>query len=116
VNVLGVVVVGLGTAFYITPRLGAGPRDALMLRLHTLTKVRISIVRATIECAVLLVGFFLGGTVGIGTLIFAFGVGPAVEISFSLLKKLRLAERLQVPVTQQPVQQELAATPKSNPI
>src|SRR5215469_8103092 len=48
-DVVGVFLMGLGTAFYITPRMGSGPRDGLMLRLHVLTRMRISIVRATIE-------------------------------------------------------------------
>ncbi len=100
VNVVGVAIVGLGSAFYITPQLGAGPRDSLMIQLHKLTKIRIAIVRAVIECSVLAIGFFLGGTVGIGTLIFAFGVGPAVEISFNLAKRLHLAELLHVPSIQ----------------
>lgn len=100
VNVVGVAIVGLGSAFYITPQLGTGPRDSLMMQLHRLTKVRIAIVRAVIECSVLVVGFFLGGTVGIGTLIFAFGIGPAVEISFNLAKRVHLAELLHVPPIQ----------------
>jgi hypothetical protein len=95
VDVIGVLLMGLGTALYIAPHMGAGPRDGLMLRLHALTKVRISIVRATLECFVLIIGFLLGWTVGVGTLIFAFGIGPAVEISFSLIKKLRFIDSLQ---------------------
>jgi len=87
-DALGVLLMGIGTAFYITPRLGAGPRDGLMMRLHVLTHVRIAFVRAAIECSALIIGFFLGGTTGIGTLIFAFGVGPAVEIGFWLTRKL----------------------------
>lgn len=87
-DAFGVLLMGIGTAFYITPRLGAGPRDGLMLRLHILTRVRIAFVRAALECSALLIGFFLGGSVGLGTLIFAFGVGPAVEIGFWLTKKL----------------------------
>lgn len=97
VNVAGVLVVGLGTACYIAPRMGAGPRDGLMLRLHTLTKLRISIVRAIIECSVLLIGYLLGGTVWIGTLIFAFGIGPAVELSFGLLNRLHIPDLLVPP-------------------
>ena len=89
IDIIGVFLMGLGTAFYITPRLGAGPRDGLMLRLHILTKYRIAIVRASIECSVLVIGFFLGGTAGLGTVIFAFGVGPSVEIGFWLVKRLR---------------------------
>ena len=87
VDVIGVFLMGLGTAFYITPRLGAGPRDGLMLRLHILTGMRISIVRAAIELTALTIGFFLGGPVGLGTLIYAFGIGPSVEIGFWLIKK-----------------------------
>jgi uncharacterized membrane protein YczE len=102
VNVAGVAVVGLGSAFYITPQLGTGPRDGLMMRLHTLTNVRIAIVRAVIECSVLIIGFFLGGTVGIGTLIFAFGIGPAVELSFNLARRIHLAELLHVSPPIQP--------------
>lgn len=93
-NAAGVGVIGLGTAFYITPRLGAGPRDGLMMRLHTLTGLRVAIVRTSIEVCVLAIGFLLGGTVGIGTLIFALGIGPAVEGSFYLLKKMMAWMRL----------------------
>src|SRR5579859_3238021 len=109
VDVIGVMLMGLGTAFYIAPRMGAGPRDSLMLRLHVLTKVRISIVRATLECSVLLIGFLLGGTVGIGTLIFALGIGPAVEISFDLTKKLRFIESLQLTTADLPIKPALAS-------
>lgn len=86
-DVMGVFLMGLGTAFYISPRLGAGPRDGLMLRLNVLTGLRIAIVRGAIEFSALVIGFFLGGTVGIGTLIFAFGVGPAVELGFWIIKR-----------------------------
>ncbi len=90
INIIGVFIVGIGTALYISPHLGAGPRDGLMLRLNVLTKTRIAIVRAILECSALIVGFFLGGTVGIGTLIFAFGVGPCIEFGFYLIKKFLL--------------------------
>ncbi len=90
INAAGVFIVGVGTALYINPHLGAGPRDGLMLRLHALTKQRIAIVRAVLECSALIVGFFLGGTVGIGTLIFAFGVGPCVEFGFYVIKRFLL--------------------------
>ena len=90
IDVIGVFITGIGTALYISPRLGAGPRDGLMMRLHVLTKARIAIVRALIECSALILGFFLGGTVGVGTLIFAFGIGPCVEVGFYLIKKFLL--------------------------
>ncbi len=109
VDVLGVFLMGLGTALYISPRLGAGPRDGLMLRLNTLTHVRIAIVRAVIECSACLVGFLLGGTVGIGTILFALGVGPAVEAGFWLLKKLRFLVGLPPAVAHSPQTPELAS-------
>jgi uncharacterized protein len=84
-TVVGIICVGLGTALYIVPRMGAGPRDALMLRLHEVTGLRIFIIRTSIEVFVLISGFLLGGTVGIGTLIYALCIGFAVEISFKLL-------------------------------
>jgi len=90
IDAAGVFITGIGTALYISPRLGAGPRDGLMMRLHTITKHRIAIVRAILECSALIVGFFLGGTVGIGTLIFAFGVGPCVEVGFYVIKRFLL--------------------------
>ncbi|GCE08579.1 YczE/YyaS/YitT family protein [Dictyobacter aurantiacus] len=94
-NVLGVAIIGMGTALYIAPRMGAGPRDGLMLRLQVLTKLRVSIVRTAIECTVLLIGFLLGGTVGLGTLIFALGIGPAFEMSQTLLKRLHISAWLE---------------------
>jgi uncharacterized membrane protein YczE len=81
----GVATVGLGSALYIGAGLGAGPRDSLMLGLARLTGWRVGVVRAGIELSVLAVGYLLGGTIGVGTLIFAFGIGPAVELAFRLL-------------------------------
>ncbi len=86
-NGVGVFVVGLGTALYILPSLGAGPRDGLMLRLHTLTKMRIAFVRVALDLSALIVGFFLGGPIGIGTLIFALGLGPSVEANLWLTRR-----------------------------
>jgi len=94
-DALGVFLMGFGTAFYIAPRLGAGPRDGLMLRLNVLTRVRIALVRAFLEGLALLVGFLLGGTIGVGTLLFALGVGPSVEVGFWLVEKLRPILRLE---------------------
>lgn len=112
VNVLGVFLIGLGCAIYIAPHLGAGPRDGLMLRLTVLTKVRIAIVRAALECSALLVGFLLGGTVGIGTLIFAFGVGPCIEIGFWLLSKFLTGLGLPPATSHRPS----AHIPESDPV
>jgi uncharacterized membrane protein YczE len=86
----GLVFFGVGTAFYIGASLGAGPRDSLMLVGSRRTGLRIGAMRAMIEIFVLLVGFLLGGTVGLGTLAFAALIGPAVEASFWLVTRLHL--------------------------
>ena len=88
----GVVVIGLGTGFYIGAGMGAGPRDSLMLVVAHRTHTRIGVARAAIEIAVTVVGFALGGTVGIGTLVFAFGIGPAVELCFWALERTPFAD------------------------
>lgn len=90
--VAGILTIGIGSGFYIGAGLGAGPRDSLMLVTARRAGVRIGVARATIEVAVTVVGFVLGGTVGIGTLAFAFGIGPAVELSFWLLERSPLAD------------------------
>ncbi len=84
VDALGVLLVGLGSGLYIRGGLGAGPRDGLMLGLQALTGQRIAVTRAALEIVVAATGFLLGGTLGIGTLVFALGVGPAVELGFHL--------------------------------
>jgi uncharacterized protein len=82
----GVVLVALGSALYIGAGLGSGPRDSLMLALSARTRVRVGIVRALIEASVLALGWLLGGAAGVGTVLFAFGIGPAVELAFRLLR------------------------------
>lgn len=86
VDALGVAVVGLGSAWYIKADLGAGPRDGLMLVLARRAGGRVALIRATLELSVLATGFVLGGTAGLGTLVFAFGVGPAVGLAFRLFR------------------------------
>jgi uncharacterized protein len=82
----GVGLVALGTALYIGAGLGSGPRDSLMLALSARTGVRVGVVRALIEGSVLVVGWLLGGAAGVGTVLYAFGIGPAVELGFRLLR------------------------------
>jgi uncharacterized membrane protein YczE len=89
--ILGLACFGVGSAFYIGANLGAGPRDSLMLVGSHRTGIRIGATRAMLEISVLLVGFLLGGTVGVGTLVFAALIGPTVEASFWLVTRLRLA-------------------------
>ncbi len=86
VNVLGVAVVGFGSALYIKASLGAGPRDSLMLALARRLRGRVALVRGALELAVLVAGYLLGGTAGLGTLVFAFGIGPAVAVAFRLFR------------------------------
>ncbi len=88
----GVLVIGIGSGLYIGAGMGAGPRDSLMLVTAKRAHVRIGVSRVAIEVAVTVVGFALGGTVGIGTLVFAFGIGPAVELSFWLLERSPIAD------------------------
>ncbi|MBV9614625.1 MAG: hypothetical protein JO031_04110 [Ktedonobacteraceae bacterium] len=109
VDIAGVFLIGLGSAIYISPHMGAGPRDGLMLRLNALTKMRIAIVRAVLECSVLLIGFLLGGSVGIGTLIFAFGIGPCIEIGLWLLNRLLAGLGLPPVTVQRPSVQKSAS-------
>lgn len=85
---LGVGIVGAGSAFYITSNLGPGPRDGLMTGLHDRTGVRIGRVRLAIEVVVLTVGWLLGGTVGIGTVLFGLLVGQAVAVGFGMVSRL----------------------------
>jgi len=87
----GVLLFGVGSAFYIGAGTGAGPRDSLMLAISRRTGKRIGLVRLTMEIIVLTIGVLLGGDAGIGTLALALLVGPIVELSFWILLKLGLA-------------------------
>jgi uncharacterized membrane protein YczE len=83
--VAGILIVGLGSGFYLGASFGAGPRDSLMLVAARRTGTRMGIVRAALELGVGALGFALGGTIGVGTLAFALGVGPAVELGCAAL-------------------------------
>ena len=76
---IGVIIVGLGSGFYLISNLGPGSRDGLMTGVQKKTNLPIALIRATIEVSAVVFGFYLGGVVGIGTLVFAFGIGPAVS-------------------------------------
>lgn len=80
----GIAMTGLGSALYIGAELGAGPRDSLMIAVATRAGVRVGVARALLEGLALVAGFLLGGIVGVGTVAFAFGIGPAVDIAFQL--------------------------------
>ena len=86
--VVAVLTVGLGGGIYLVANLGPGPRDGLMICLQKVSNLPIASVRAFIEISVVSVGWYLGGTVGIGTLLFAFGIGPAVALGLYLVDKI----------------------------
>ena len=86
--VVSVITVGIGGGIYLVANLGAGPRDGLMVGLQKLTNFPIAAVRGTLEISVVSVGWYLGGTVGIGTILFAFGIGPCVALGLYLVDKL----------------------------
>jgi uncharacterized membrane protein YczE len=82
---------GVGSALYIGADMGAGPRDSLMVVASQRTHVRLGVSRTVIELGALLLGALLGGAVGVGTVVFALGIGPAVELSFRLLARTPFA-------------------------
>jgi len=86
-SIIAVFIVGLGSGFYLTANLGPGPRDGLMTGLQNLTNQPIAVIRTIIEVAAVGLGFYLGGIVGIGTLLFAFGIGPAVSVGIFIVMK-----------------------------
>ena len=86
--VLSVITVGIGGGIYLVANLGAGPRDGLMVGLQKLTNFPIAAVRGALEISVVSVGWYLGGTVGIGTILFAFGIGPCVALGLFLVNRL----------------------------
>ncbi len=88
---LGLLIIGLATALYLSSRLGAGPRDGLMMGFHRRTGKSVRLVRSIIEISVLAIGWMLHGAIGIGTLIFAFGIGPIVQFMFHLIGEHELA-------------------------
>ena len=86
--VIAVLIVGLGSGFYLIANLGPGPRDGLMVGVQIKTNFPIALVRAFLEITVVAIGWYLGGTVGIGTLLFALGVGPAGALGLFIVGKV----------------------------
>ena len=86
--VIAVITVGLGGGIYLIANLGPGPRDGLMIGLQKKTNFPIAAVRAFLEISVMSIGWYLGGTVGVGTLLFAFGIGPAVALGLYTVGKI----------------------------
>ena len=86
--IIGILVIGLGSAFYIPSNLGPGPRDGLMTGLHYRTGLPIGRVRFVIEAAFLLAGWLLGGSVGLGTVLVTVLVGEVVAIFFGIVSRV----------------------------
>ena len=85
---IGIAMVGIGSSLYITCGLGPGPRDGLMTALHNKSGVRIGRVRLAIEGTVLVAGWLLGGTLGLGTLMFALLIGQSMAISLGVVSRV----------------------------
>jgi uncharacterized membrane protein YczE len=95
----GMACVGLGSALYLPAGLGAGPRDGLMMGLHHKLGWSIRVARTAVEASALAIGWAMGGTVGIGTLVFAFGIGPVVQVSLTQGRRFLPDWRLPAPAT-----------------
>ncbi|HSH46962.1 MAG TPA: hypothetical protein VK966_14040 [Longimicrobiales bacterium] len=80
-HLAGIGLTGVATGLYISPGLGRGPRDGLMLALAERTGQSVQRVRTVIEITVLALGWAMGGTVGVGTVLFALGIGPVTQWS-----------------------------------
>ena len=86
-SLFAVFIVGLGSGFYLTANLGPGPRDGLMTGLQILTNQPLALIRTILEVSAVIIGFYLGGIVGVGTLLFAFGIGPSVSLGIYFVMK-----------------------------
>ena len=84
----GILVVGLGSGIYLCSNLGPGPRDGLMIGLQKQTNTSLPAIRTIIELLAVISGWLLGGVVGIGTILFVFGIGPCVGIGLTLVEKV----------------------------
>lgn len=84
---IGIIIVAIGSAFYLTANLGPGPRDGWMTGIQRRTDWPIGRVRAGIEISILAIGIFLGGVFGLGTVMFALSIGPILAICLGIVKK-----------------------------
>ena len=93
----GIAAVAAGSALYLGAHLGPGPRDGLMVALVQRTGWRVGTCRALLELGVLVLGVALSGPVGIGTIAFALGIGPAVQLAFRLLRQTPVRRTAEAP-------------------
>lgn len=94
----GIACVAAGSALYLGAHLGPGPRDGLMVAIATRTGWPVGLARAVLEISVLVVGILLGGPVGVGTVLFALGIGPAVQVAFRVLRQTPVRRTVEVPL------------------
>ena len=85
--VIGILIIGIGSGYYLASNLGAGPRDGLMQGLVLKTNKSIVLIRTLLELSAVGVGFYLGGIVGLGTVIYAIGIGFSVSLGLFLVGK-----------------------------
>mgnify|MGYP001466004506 FL=1 len=85
---LGILVIGIGGSIYLIANLGPGPRDGLMTGISKKTKIPMAYVRNVLEISVVIIGWSLGGTAGVGTLIFAIMIGPVIVAYMYFLKTI----------------------------
>lgn len=98
----GIVLNGVATGLYIAAHFGPGPRDGLMTGLHRRTGRSIRLMRTAIEVAVVVTGFVLGGTIGIGTVLYAVSIGPVAQLFLRVFAVLPASEGSTVVATGQP--------------
>lgn len=82
----GMLFIAFGSGLYIGAELGSGPRDGLMIGLNKRFGISIRLARTIVEIVVMATGIFLGGTIGLGTFVFAFGIGPMVQVAITALR------------------------------
>jgi uncharacterized membrane protein YczE len=82
----GMICIAAGSGFYIGAELGSGPRDGLMLGLNMRFGISVRLARTLVEVSVMIIGIFLGGKIGLGTFVFAFGIGPLVQITLRMFR------------------------------
>lgn len=83
---LGMMFIALGSGLYIGAELGSGPRDGLMMGLNDRFGISVRLARTLVEIAAMVVGIMLGGGLGIGTFVFAFGIGPMVQVALRIFR------------------------------
>ena len=86
--ILGTLIVGFASGIYLIANLGPGPRDGLMTGCQRVTNLPIAWVRVFLEITVISIGWLLGGTIGVATVIFAFGIGPAVSLGLYFIASI----------------------------